>query len=183
MNSGDQNKQGKNRKTIFKKLGKRGLGGIISIALALIASLIWFLILPLLQQPMSPSVTSVPSSNPVVNTGDSLSFPVTAIPDFKPPYINNIVLTIENPNPYKCYMVLELKASDGFKFLPVSENLPDNFRAEEGYEYQDIMKVYITDFPPRFSYNLTLSVYTLNPDTYGGTENISTKDLEVQQEQ
>ena len=80
-------------------------------------------------------------------------------------------------------MVLEFKASDGFKFLPLSENLPENFRVEEGYEYQDVMKVYIKDFPPRFSYDLTLSVYTLNPDTFGGTENISTKDLEVRQEQ
>ena len=74
MNSNEYSKQGKNRKNIFKKLGKRGLGGIITIALALIVSLIWFYILPLLQQPMSPSVISSPSPNPVINTGSTQSY-------------------------------------------------------------------------------------------------------------
>ncbi len=182
MKSSEHNKQGKNRRYILKKLGKRGLGGIITIALALIVLLIWFLILPLLQQPMSPSIISSPGHNPVINTDSTQSIIITVTPDFKPPYSNNIVVTIHNPNPYKCYMVLEFKTSDGFRFLPLSENIPENFKVEEGYEYQDVLKVYIKDFPPTFSYDLTLSVYTLNPDTFSGTENISTKDLEVRQE-
>lgn len=182
----EHNKQGKNKGGILRKFEKWGFRAIITISLALIASLIWFLIiLPLLpsEQPIPPSVTSSPSPNPVVNTGSTQSVTITAIGDFKPPYSNNIVITIQNPNHYKCYMVLEFEASDGFKFLPLSENLPENFRVEEGYEYQDVMKVYIKDFPPGFSYNLPLSVYTLNPDTFGGTENISKKDLEVRKEQ
>jgi hypothetical protein len=64
----------------------------------------------------------------------------------------------------------------------VSENPPENFRIEKGYEYQNIMKVYIKDFPPKFSYPLKLSVYTMNPNTFRGTEKISCKVLEVRRE-
>jgi len=180
----EHNKQGKNRRVISKKLGKWGLGAIITIVLALIGSLIWFYILPHLpsEQPMSPSVIFSPSPNPKVNTPTTQSITITATPDFKPPYSNDIDVTIQNPNPYKCYMVLEFKSSDGFNFLPISDSLPENFRVEEGYEYKDVMKVYIKDFPPKFAYNLRLSVYTMTPNTFGGTEKISWKVLEVRQE-
>lgn len=178
----EHNKQGKNRKGIFQKLGKRGVGAIIAVLLILIGNLIWFYVLPHLQQPSSPNIISFTNPNPIINTGDTASIEITVTPDFKPPYVNFIVVTIQNDNPYKCYMVLEFKSSDGFKFLPVSENLPENFRIEEGYEYQDLMKVYIKDFPPKFSYPLKLSVYTMDPNAFGGTEEISWKVLEVRRE-
>lgn len=179
----EHNKQGKNGRKIPPKLRNWGFG-ILGVILA---SIILFYITPILpplpwNRPMSPNIVSSPSPNPVINTPSAQSVTITVTPDFKPPYSNNVGVTIQNPNPYKCYMVLEFKASDGFKFLPLSGNLPENFRVEEGYEYQDVMKVYIKDFPPGFSYDLPLSVYTLNPDTFGGTENISKKDLEVRKE-
>ena len=181
----EHNKQGKNRRDILRKLGKRGLGVIMVIVLALIGSLIWFYIIPLLpsEQPMSPSVTFSPSPNPVINTGSTQSITITATGDFKPPYSNNIVVTIQNVNSYKCYMVLEFESSDGFSFLPLNDSLPGNFTVEEGYAYKDVMKVYINDFPPKSDYNLKLSVYTMNPNTYGGTEEINWTVLEVRQEQ
>ena len=40
--------------------------------------------------------------------------------------------------------------------------MPTNFKVEEGFEYHDVMTIAIDDFPPMFSYNLTLSVYTIN---------------------
>jgi hypothetical protein len=62
--------------------------------------------------------------------------------------------------------------------LRISDDLPENFRVEAGYEYQSKMKVYIKDFPTKFSYTLKLSVYTLDPSSYGGTEKISCKVLD-----
>ena len=44
------------------------------------------------------------------------------------------------------------------------------------------MKVYIKDFPPKFSYDLTLLVYTLDPDIFGGTEDITVRDIKIQKE-
>jgi hypothetical protein len=61
----------------------------------------------------------------------------------------------------------------------MSDILPENFSVEEGYEYKDVMKVYIKDFPPKFAYNLRLAVYAMNANTFGGTEKISWKVLEV----
>lgn len=184
----EHNKQGRNRKDIFKKLGKWGIAKtiiiVVSVVGAIIGNLAWHNILPHLpsEQPIPPSVTSSPSPNPVVNTATTQSITITATPDFKPPYSRDIVETVHNPNSYKCYMVLEFKTSDGFGFLPISSK-PENFRIEEGYEYEDVMRVYIKDFPPNFTYNLNLSVYTMNPDTFGGTEKISFEVLEVQKEQ
>ncbi len=179
----EHNKQGKNRKKIPPKLRNWGLG-ILGVILA---SIILFYVIPILpplpwNRPMSPSIVSSPSPNPKVNTPTTQSITITVTPDFKPPYSNDIDVTIQNPNPYKCYMVLELKSSNGFNFLPISDSLPENFRVEEGYEYKDVMKVYIKDFPPKFAYNLKLSVYTMTPNTFGGTEKISWKVLEVRQE-
>lgn len=179
----EHGKQHKNRKGLFQRLGKWGVRGIVAVVIILIGNLIWFVILPWLQQPSSPSMVFSPSPNPVINTDTIQSITITVVGDLEPEYSNNIVATIENLNPYRCYMVIEFKVSDGFKFLPLSENLPDNFRIEEGYEYQDVLRVYIQDFPPKFSYDLTLPVYTMNYDSYGGTENISMKLLEVREEQ
>ena len=128
--------------------------------------------------PVVPNITSSVSTNPIVNWGGTVTVVIGANPDFKPPYVTDIMVTIPNDNPYKCYMVLEFEASKGFKFLPISDALPENFRVEEGYEYQGVMKVSITDFAPKFHYRLKLSVYTLEPSSYGGTENISWKVLE-----
>jgi hypothetical protein len=179
----EHNKQAKNRKGILRKLGKRGLGAII---IGIIVGISLLFIGPpvsnFLQQPTKPSVISSPSPNPVVNTGSTQSITITFTPDFKPPYSNSIMETIQSNDPRKCYMVLEFKASEGFKFLPISDSLPENFRVEEGYEYKDVMKVYIKDFPPKFTYNLKLSVYTMNPNTFGGTEKITWKVLEVRHE-
>jgi hypothetical protein len=182
MNSKENDRQGKRRTKILRKLGKRGLAAIISVALALIGSLIWFYIVPLLQQPMPPSVIPHPGPNPVVNTATTQTVTITVTPAFKPAYSNDIVETIQNPNDYKCYMVLEFRASDGFKFLPLKDKVPTNFKVEEGFEYHDVMTVAIDDFPPMFSYNLTLSVYTMTPGTFAGTEQITAKTLTVQKE-
>jgi hypothetical protein len=182
MNSGENDKQGKRRTKILKKLGKRGLTATITIGTGLVVCLIWFYIVPLLQQPMPPSVIPQPGSNPVVNTANTQTITITATPAFKPAYSNDIVETIQNPNDYRCYMVLEFRASDGFKFLPLKGKLPANFKVEEGFEYRDVMTVAIDDFPPMFSYDLTLSLYTVNPDTFAGTEQITAKTLTVQKQ-
>jgi len=173
----------RNRKGISPKLRKGIVAAIITVGLALIVNLTWFFILPYLQQPSSPNIISSTNPNPIINSGNTVTVETTTTVVPKPPYVNSIVETITNDNPYKCYMVLQFKASDGFKFLPMSENPPENFRIEKGYEYQDTMKVYIKDFPPKFSYPLKLSIYTMSPDTYGGTEKISPKVLEMLREQ
>jgi len=182
MNNRENNRQGKHSTKILKKLGKRGLAVVISIALALAGSLIWHHIEPHLQEPVLPSVTSYPSSNPVIDTHTTQTITITVNAPFKPAYSNDIVEKIQNQNPYKCYMVLEFRASDGFKFLPLRDDVPDNFKVEEGFEHNDVMTVAIDDFPPMFSYDLTLSVYTMNPDTFAGTEQITAKTLTLQKE-
>lgn len=171
-------------KGVAKRLGKWGIRACIAIALSLLASLIWFYILPLLssEQPIEPNITFSPSPNPIVNTDSTQSVRITATPDFKPLYVNDIEVRIQHDNPRTCYMVIEFETSDGFKFLPMSDNLPDNFSVEEGYEYKDVMTVYIKDFPPEFDYCLIFSVYTMNPDTFGGTEQINWKVLEMHYE-
>ena len=125
-----------------------------------------------LPRPVVPNITSSISSGAIVNYGNTASVGITATPDFKPKYIRDFTIRIPNDNPYKCYMVLEFKASEGFRFLPISDAWPDNFRVEDGYKYQGVMKVSITDFAPKFHYEVKLSVYTQEPDTYGGTEKV-----------
>lgn len=171
-------------RNIFRKLGRWGTRAVIGIALSLIASLILvFVILPLSEEsPMPPNVNFSSGANPVINTNDTQSIIITAIPDFKPPYSNDISATIQNPNSYECYMVLELRASDGFKFLSISDTLPQNFSVEDGYEFDDVIKVAISNFPPKFTYNLILTVYTMNPDAFAGTENVTFELLEVKEE-
>ena len=44
------------------------------------------------------------------------------------------------------------------------------------------MKISIEDFPPKFTYYLKFSVYTNEPDEFGGTEEIVMNVLEVQKE-
>jgi len=180
INSKENDGQAKRRTKILKKLGKRGLAATISIALALVGSLIFFYIVPHLQHSVPPSINSYPGSNPVVDTQTTQTITITVNAPFNPAYSNDIVETIQNQNPYKCYMVLEFKASDGFKFLPLKDNVPDNFKVEEGFEHNDVMTVAIDDFPPMFSYSLTLSVYTTDPDAFAGTEQITAKTLTVQ---
>lgn len=157
---------------------------VIGITIGLSILLIWWFAHPLLpwEQPMEPNITSSPSPNPIVNTDSTQSILITVTPAFKPPYVNDIEVTIQHDNPRTCYMVIEFETSDGFKFLPMSDNLPENFIVEEGYEYKDVMTVYIKDFPPEFDYCLIFSVYTMNPDTFGGTEQISWKVLEMHYE-
>jgi len=71
----------------------------------------------------------------IINADDTQSIRIEATPNFQPPYSNDMLVTMENINPYECYMVLEFRASDGFKFLPISYTLPQSFIVEEGYEY------------------------------------------------
>ena len=176
-----------NKKKIIKRklwlnIGKKGLAAIITIVVGLIGSFIWFYIVPILQKPQPPELVSSTYSNPIINSGNIATVELTATVIFVPPYKIKIAETIHNPNSHKCYMVLEFKASDGFLFLPISDNLSENFRVESGYEYKDIMKLYINDFPPKFTYNLILPIYTMDPTTFGGTETINMTVLEVQKE-
>ena len=107
MNSKENNRQGKNRTKILKKLG---VLLHISIALALISSLIFFYIAPHLQHSVPPSVTSYPSSNPVINTRTTQTITMTVNAAIKPAYSNDFVETTRNPNdPYECYMVIEFR--------------------------------------------------------------------------
>lgn len=167
-------------KGVAKKLGKWGIGavGVIIISLA------WWGISSLLpsEQPIEPNITLSPGPKPIVNTDSTQTVRITVIPDFKPPYVKDIPVTIQHDNPRTCYMVIEFETSEGFRFLPMNDNLPENFIVEEGYEYKDVLTVYIKDFPPEFDYCLIFSVYTMNPDTFGGTEQISWKVLAVQYE-
>ncbi len=173
------NNQRKKRRKILQKLGKRGLGAISGILIALIGSLIWFYILPLLQQPIEPKIISTPNPNPIINTTTSADVKVTLTLLFIPPYQNDIVVTIPNDNLKKCNMVLEFKTTYGFKFLPISGSLPQDVVVAKGYEYQDTMKVAINNFLPKFSQTLVLSVYTLDPNIYKGTENITYEVLAI----
>lgn len=147
----------------------------IGIIIGLCILLIWWLIYPHLpsEQPIEPNITSSPGLNPIVNTGDTQSIGITVTPAFEPRYSNYIEVTIPNDNPHKCNMTLKLETSEGFKFLPISDDLPDNFTVEEGYEYKSIMKIHIEGFPPNFSYKeIKFWVYTMDKVTYEGTEDI-----------
>lgn len=181
MNTNGDNKKGKGRKESLRKHGK--WVGVIIITAVITTVVNHYLpsILPS-EQPLFPSITTSPSPNPRWNTGDTQSITVTAAPDFQPPYSNNITVTIPNPNSYKCYMVLELEASAGFYFLPITDNVPPNVTVEEGYQYESIMKLYIDDFAPQFLLNLNLPVYTMNPIAFSGTEQIIPKVLAVREE-
>jgi len=122
--------------------------------------------------PAPPMVTSSLSPYPYVNSGNTVSIPTTTTVIPTIPYIREVTLKIPNDNPKKCDTVLDFLASDGFDFLPLDTNLPEIFTVEKGYEYTNKMRVYIRDFPPRITYQLKLSVYTLKPDIYGGTEKV-----------
>jgi hypothetical protein len=125
------------------------------------------------KQPIEPDITVTPGPNPIINTGGTQSITITVTPAFEPAYSNYIEVTIPNDNPHKCNMTLKLETSEGFKFLPISDDLPDNFTVEEGYEYKSIMKIHIEGFPPKFSYKeIKFWVYTMDKDTYEGTEDI-----------
>jgi hypothetical protein len=167
-------------KKIAKKLGIWGIGaiGAIIIGLAIWAIPHYFFS----EQPIEPNITSSPGPNPIVNTNDTQTILITVNPAFEPAYTNDIEVKVPNDNTRKCYMIIEFKTSEGFKFLPSSDNLPDNFTVEEGYEYKDVMTVYIEDFPPEFEYRLIFAVYTMEPDTFGGTEQISWKVLAIRYE-
>ena len=170
-------------KKVSKKLGKWGFRAAGAIIILIIGSFAWWGIDSCLlsEQPIEPNITSSPSPNPIVNTADTQTIVTTVNPDFEPEYANDIEVTVQNDNSRTCYMVIEFRTSEGFRFLPMSDNLPDNFTVEEGYEYQDAMKIYIKDFPPAgFPYELTFSVYTMDFDTYGRTEQISWEILEIQ---
>lgn len=171
-------------KRTAKRLGKWGIGAVGLVAIGIIILLAWRGIDSCLpsEQPTEPNITSSPSPNPIVNTDSTQTVTVTATPDFEPAYANDIEVAVHNDNSRTCYMVIEFKTSEGFRFLPVSDNLPENFIVEGGYEYQDVMTVYIKDFPPEFDYCLIFSVYTMDPDTFRGTEQISWKVLAVQYE-
>jgi hypothetical protein len=122
---------------------------------------------------------SSPSPNPIINTKNIVNIVIKVTPGFIPAYRRDFSQNITNDNPYKCYMVLEFKTSEGFKFLALDENLPNNFEIEEGYIGNQVMKLSITDFPPKFSYQINIPVYTQDINTFGGTENITFKVLEL----
>ena len=172
-------------KRAAEKLGKWGIGAIGAVVLGIIILLAWWLISPHLpsEQPIEPNITSSTGDNPIVNTADTLTIFMTVQVAFEPEYTNEIAVIVPNDNTRKCYMVIEFKTSEGFKFLPLNDNLPDNFTVEEGYEYKDVMTVYIQDFPPQFDYHLIFAVYTMEPDTFRGTEQISWEVLAIQYEQ
>ena len=181
MNTNGDNKKGKGRNKSLRKHGKLVAYIIITAVIATVVNQYLPPILPS-EQPLFPSITTSPSPNPRWNTGDTQSITVTATPDFQPPYSNNITVTIPNPNSYKCYMVLELEASAGFCFLPITDGLPLNVDVGEGYEYKNVMILSINDFAPQFHLELDIPVYTMNPETHGGTEQITPKVLAVREE-
>jgi hypothetical protein len=167
-------------KGVAKKLGKWGIGAVGAIIIGLACWAIPHYCFS--EHPIEPNITSSPGTNSVVNTNNIQTIVITANPDFEPAYTNEIEVIVHNDNARKCYMVIEFKTSEGFKFLPSSDNLPDNFTVQERYEYKDVMTVYIKDFPPKFDYHLIFSVYTMDFDTFGGTEHISWEILEIQYE-
>jgi hypothetical protein len=131
------------------------------------------------EKPTPPKVISSPSPNAIVNYGATVDIVITAIPDFKPPYVREISQIIPNDNPRECDVVLDLVASNGFNFMPLNTSLPENIIIQSGYEYQNKMRVYIRGFPPKITYELKLSVYTLKPDIYGGTEEVTCNVIET----
>ena len=68
-------------------------------------------------------------------------------------------------------------------FLPIENNLSPNITVGEGYEYKDTMILYIKDFAPQLPVKLDLPVYTMNPETYHGMEQITTTIIAVQKEE
>lgn len=163
-------------------LGKLGKRVVVVVATAIITAVITYSVFAILssEQPLFPSITTSPGLNPIWNTGDTQSIGITVAPAFEPPYRNNIKVAIPNPNNHKCYMVLELELSEGFSFLPITATLPPNVTVGEGYEYKSVMRLYIDDFAPQFDLSLDLPVYTMNPDAFSGTEEITPKVLVVQ---
>jgi hypothetical protein len=126
-------------KGIAKKLGKWGTRAVSAIVIGIIVSLAVWGIVSLLssEQPIEPNITSSSDLSPIVNTDSTQTVRITVSIDFKPPYVKDIPVTIQHDNPRTCYMVIEFEASEGFRFLPISDNLPENFIVEEGYEYKD----------------------------------------------
>jgi hypothetical protein len=131
------------------------------------------------EKPKPPSVTSSFNPNAFINYGNIVTVPLTTKVVPNPSYAREITQIIPNDNPKECDMVLEFVASDGFNFLPLDTSLPENFIVQSGYEYTNKMRVYIRDFPPRITYTLKLSVYTLKPDIYGGTEKVICNTIET----
>ena len=113
----------------------------------------------------------------MVNYGNVASIGITATPDFHPPYTNTIAETIENADSLKCNMFIEFDLSEGFDFLPMAGNLPSNVTPVGEYEYKNVMKAYIKDVLPNEPVTLNLPVYTLSPNKYARTENVSCRVL------
>jgi hypothetical protein len=130
------------------------------------------------EKPTPPMITSLLSPNPQINYGNKATVKLTTTVVGTPPYVRDISQIILNDNPKECNLVIELLASDGFNFLPLNA-VPENFIVESGYEYNNKMRVYIKDFPPRITYQITLSVYTMEPEIYGGTEKVSCNIIEI----
>jgi len=174
------------KRLIAKKSVKRVLSAIGAIVLAIFCVFLGQYLAThhlLSPHPKTSNIISSPNPNPVWNTGSTQSVTIIVTPYFNPPYVRSYTETIPNDNSYKCYMVVQFEASKGFDFMPIEKGgLPDNFSLEAGYEFTNTMKIYIQDFPPDFSYPITLSVYTLAPNTYAGTENITYTVLQVQPE-
>lgn len=172
--------RGAQKKETLKKSGKWIAAIVIT---AVITTVINQLVPPILpsKQPLAPNITTSANPNPVWNTSDTQTVTITVYPDFHPPYSNNITVNITNSNSYKCYMVLELEASAGFRFLPITDGFPTNVVVEAGYEYKNIMRLYVDDFAPQFHLVLDIPVYTTDPDTFSGTEQIISKVLAVRE--
>jgi hypothetical protein len=172
------NPQSKKKKNIFKKLLKWFMGIVGAVVVALIV--VW--ITTFLQKPSSPTIVSLPNLNAIENSPNVSTVQVSAIPYFNPPYYNGVTKKITNPNSTTCDITLECKTADGFLFSPMKNdnmtplyNFPFNFQLDGYYEYHDTMIIYIKDFPAKMFYDITFSVYTNNPDTYRGKEDVTCK--------
>jgi hypothetical protein len=144
----------------------------------------------LFNKPENPEVISLPNGNAIENSDALLTVHVVATPDFNPPYYVGVSKRIINPNSYTCDMTIKFTTSEGFLFSPTQNvhmiqfyEIPSNFELDDNFEYSNTMIVNIKDFPAGFPYDITFSVYTMNPDVYRDTEDVTYEVIAVEEAQ
>jgi hypothetical protein len=174
-----------NRMKIKKYLQNKIVSGII---IGIIASIIVaFIIEPsrnfivgLFSKPRAPEIISLQSQSAIENSGSIATVYMTVNVDFNPPYYVPVKKRIINPNSYNCDMTIKFMASEGFLFSPMYNvhmtqfyDIPPNFELDSNFEYKNVMIVHIKDFPAKFPYDITFSVYTTNPDAYRNKQDVT----------
>jgi len=111
--------------------------------------------------PSQPYVSATNITSTQSNTPQQANVAVSATPDYKPAYQAELIKAIRNTDVNALDMFVEIKAADGYKFLPLDVlYLPSNISIEPGYEYKDTLYLNIVNFPKQYEYRLKFSICT-----------------------